>query len=527
MKRSVLLTSLVLLLVVSVSGADVRLPSVIGENMILQRDMEVPLWGWADPGEKVTMSLNGLTQTAVTNSQGSWILRIGPLAAGGPYAMTIAGNNTIVLENVMIGDVWICSGQSNMELMVHHCDDAENEVAGAYHPNIRLFQVKNDLSPLPLGDCEAAWNVCRPSTVGSFSAVGYYFGLELMKDLDVPIGLINSSWGGTSIEPWISSEAWQLSPAFKTISEEWEVILNKKGPDFLDYYHDTAAWVEELYYALATHQYRPPYTEIFGLYNLPDITVPESPIPITSFPSMPSWVNNAMIVPLVPFGIRGAIWYQGESNAAKAYQYRELFPVMIEDWRKTWDQGDFPFLFVQLANYLEPDEEPVDSEWAELREAQLMTLSVPNTGMAVTIDIGDANDIHPTNKQEVGRRLALCAEKVAFDMDVVHSGPRYDSMDVEDEKIRLRFTETGSGLMAKDGFPLRGFAIAGKNKKFVWAEATIENDEVVVWSDEVPKPVAVRYAWGTNPVCNLFNRERLPASPFRTDRWPGITEGTW
>ena len=423
----------------------------------------------------------------------------------------------------MVGEVWICSGQSNMEMRVHHCDDAANEVAEAFYPNIRLFSIKNNLSAEPLKNCEGIWEVCRPSTVGDFSATGYYFGRKIKEELDVPVGLVHASWGGTSVEPWISSDAQKHSREFKSIVKEWNPVLKSKSQEIISYYREMGKWIEDLYYALYTHKYFPPYADIFDLYNASDIKTPENPVELGPFPSMPTWVYNAMIAPIVPYAIRGAIWYQGESNADRAYQYRKLFPALIEDWRRKWEQGDFPFLFVQLANYLKTDPQPMECAWAELREAQLMTLTVPKTAMAVTIDIGDADDIHPLNKQDVGRRLALGALKVAYGMGVVHSGPLYDSMTVQGGKIRLRFTGAGSGLVTRNDEPLKGFAIAGEDRKFVWANARIEGDEIVVWNNEVPDPVAVRYAWANNPVCNLYNKEDLPASPFRTDEWPGIT----
>lgn len=523
-KSTVLLSQLIFaLLFVYSSAADITLPSVIGENMVLQRDMKVPVWGWADPGEDITVTIEEQRLTTKAGSDGEWMVKLGSMEAGGPFEITFEGKNIIKLSNVMVGDVWICSGQSNMEMMVHHCNDVVKEVAKAFYPKIRLFSIKNDLSPEPLKDCEASWEVCRPSTVGDFSATGYYFGREIMRELDVPVGLIHSSWGGTPVEVWLSGEAQKYSPEFRSLCDHWNPALKGKSFEVLNYYRKMGEWIEDLYYALHAKNFEPPYTEIFDLYNAPQIIPPESSIALGPFPSMPSWVNNAMIAPVVPYAIKGAIWYQGESNAERAYQYRELFPALIKDWRRIWGQGDFPFLFVQLANYLETDLQPLECAWAELREAQLMTLTIPNTAMAVTIDIGEADDIHPWNKQDVGKRLALGALKVAYKKGMVHSGPLYDSMTVKNGEIYLRFTEIGSGLFVKNGNSLKGFAIAGEDKIFVWADAKIVGDEILVWSNDVPDPVAVRYAWANNPVCNLYNNEGLPASPFRTDDWPGIT----
>lgn len=493
--------------------ADVRLPAVIDDNMVLQRDMEVPLWGWADPGEEVTVAIDRSQVTVTAGSGGTWMVRLAPLQAGGPYEMTIRGRNTISLTNVMVGEVWLCSGQSNMEMKVAHCADSVDEIAEAFYPNIRLFQVTNAVAPEPLDDCEAEWQACRPSTVGDFSGTAYFFGREIMRELDVPVGLIHASWGETPIEPWMSREAFAAHPEFNSTLLKWGSVLDGKPPEAVAYYATMGRWIEDLYYAMSVGKPFPVPVE-----------PPESPVELTTFPSMPMWVYNAMIAPLIPYAIRGAIWYQGESNAGHAFQYRKLFPAMIENWRSRWGQDDFSFVYVQLANYMKPDAEPRECAWAELREAQLMALTLPQTAMAVTIDIGEAEDIHPRNKQDVGRRLALGALKAAYRKGVIHSGPLYDSMNVQDGKVHIRFTEMGSGLMVKGDGPLLGFAIAGEDRKFVWADANIEGDEVVVWSDEVTQPLAVRYAWANNPVCNLYNREGLPASPFRTDNWPGVTE---
>ena len=498
-----------------VSTADVRLPSVIGSNMVLQTGMAVPLWGWASPGETVTVSFREHEYTVKAGRDGSWSVRVETMEPGGPFELSVRGKNTMRLSNVLVGEVWVCSGQSNMEMRVRHVDDADNEVAGALHRTIRLFQITNDLSPEPRRDCEGRWEICRPSTVGDFSAVGYFFGMMLMQELDVPVGLINASWGGTTVESWISEDAKQGCAEFRDLLDHWAPVLAAKPPEVLAFYRQMAEWEEDVH-----------YVEYVGKPLLaPYGEVPRSPVKLAIVPQMPMWVRNAMLEPIIPFGIRGVIWYQGESNAGRAVQYRSLFPAMIEDWRRLWGQGDFPFLFVQLANFGKELPEPGDSAWAELREAQLMTLAVPNTAMSVTIDIGEGNNIHPRNKQEVGRRLALGALNTVYGREVVHSGPIYAGMEKQGDEIRLCFHVTGSGLAVKGGGPLRGFAIAGSDRKFVWAEARIEDGKVVVWNSNVPDPVSVRYGWADNPSCNLYNREYLPASPFRTDDWPGITAG--
>jgi len=506
---SLLLTMLIFCIHPSI--ADVRLPALVGDNMVLQRDIKVPVWGWADTEEEITVSIEEQQLTTKADSDGKWMVKLEPMKAGGPFELIIEGNNTIKLTNVMIGEVWICSGQSNMEWMVQHCNNADIEIADACYPKIRLFSIRNNVSPEPLEDCEASWEICRPSTVGGFSGTGYFFGREIMRELDVPVGLINASWGGTPAEAWISTETLTSDPDLKGIYNLWKPVLREKSPEIVDYYRRMGDWHEDV------------YRIVYAGRHFKSEKPPEAPVKLIWVPTVPTWVYNGMIAPLVPYAIRGVIWYQGESNAGRAYQYRKLFPALIKDWRRVWGQSDFPFLFVQIANYMKTDSQPQESAWAELREAQLMTLTIPNTAMAVTIDIGDSENIHPQNKQEVGRRLALGALKVAYNKGIVHSGPLYDSMTVRDGKIRLRFTETGSGLVVKNGKSISGFAIAGEDKIFVWARAAIEGDEVVVWSDEVPEPVAARYAWANNPDCNLYNREGLPASPFRTDSWQGIT----
>lgn len=516
-----------LLLIALPTIADVKLPALIGDNMVLQQHAKVPIWGTADPGEPVTVTLRSVPQVAATsgkpvtvtssaqwvnttaNNDGRWMVSLDSLDAGGPFEMTIAGrNNTLTLRNVLVGEVWVCSGQSNMQWPVKASADAEREIAAADYPMIRLFSVKQIVAEGPLPDTEGSWGTCSSQTVGDFSAVGYFFGRESHKTLGVPVGLIHSSWGGTPAEAWTSRPALESEPEFKPILERWERLLAKYSQVKKMYEDELAQWQ--------------PAAERAKAEGKPKPAKPMQP-PGPDHPHRASGLYNGMIAPLIPYAIQGVIWYQGESNADRSYQYRKLFPAMIQDWRGAWKHGDFPFLFVQLANWREIQPEPVESAWAELREAQLMTLTLPKTAMAVAIDIGDAADIHPKNKQEVGRRLALAAQSIAYGKEVVYSGPIYASMTTEGDKLRLLFTQVADGLMAKGDEPLKGFAIAGQDHKFVWADARIDGDTVVVWSDQVPHPVAVRYAWADNPVCNLYNKAGLPASPFRTDDWPGVT----
>ncbi len=491
-------------------AAELKLPALISDNMVIQRDTKVPLWGTADPGERVTVTLGDQQRSAVADNRGRWRVELGPFPAGGPHRLTIAtARSKVVVKNVLVGEVWVCSGQSNMAFALRGALNAEWEIASATYPKIRLFMVERATADHPLSDVVGQWVECSPQTVPGFSAVAYFFGRELYTTLGVPVGLIESAWGGTPAEAWTSAETLAADPYFKPILDRWAQITANYPKALEQYQKKLEQWKEQAKQARARGK-NPPRR-------------PRPPAGGPDDPHRPSVLFNAMIAPLTPYAIRGAIWYQGESNASRAYQYRKLFPAMIQDWRRHWNRGDFPFLFVQLANFMQRKPEPSESAWAELREAQLMALSLPNTAMAVIIDIGEANDIHPKNKQGVGHRLALAARAIVYGEDIEYSGPLFETMTIEGNKVRIRFSHVGGGLVAKGGGPLKGFAIAGVDRKFVWAQAKIEGDSVVVWSEKVPHPVAVRYAWADNPECNLYNKEGLPASPFRTDDWPGVT----
>jgi sialate O-acetylesterase len=500
----------------TICSAEVKLHALFADHMVLQQGVKAPVWGTADPGEQVRITLGSVTAQATADAEGRWKVELGPLEAGGPLEMTASGKNTLTLHDVAVGEVWICSGQSNMEMAVGNSPRAwggvynsEQEIAAGNYPMIRQFTVKKAVAGKPQSDVAGEWLVASPQTVGEFTAAGYFFGREIHKALGVPVGLIHTSWGGTPAESWTSQQTLLSDPELAGIVESREKEL-VEYPQALDKYRDQLSeWRK------ASRQ-----AEDEGKI------VPQPP----KFPNDPrsnpwrrvSGLYNAMLAPLIPYAMRGAIWYQGEANADRAYQYRKLFPAMIQDWRRAWGEGDFPFLFVQLANFNQ-DYAPKTS-WAELREAQTMTLSLPKTGMAVTADIGDPNDIHPKNKQEVGRRLALAAEAIAYGKDVVYSGPVYESMKVEGNRIRLSFTHVDGGLRGKSN-PLKSFEIAGADRKFEAAQAKIEGKTVVVHSAKVAQPVAVRYAWADNPECSLYNKAGLPAVPFRSDDWPGVTEG--
>jgi sialate O-acetylesterase len=640
------------------AGAAVDLPSVLSDNMVLQRNRAVPVWGSANPGEQVTVSFRDRTVSTKADADGKWRVDLPAGQAGGPFEMTVAGENTITLKNILVGEVWVCSGQSNMEMAVQSVCNASEEITQADYPEIRLFNVPRKASLKPLSDCEATWVACSPETVKGFSAVGYFFGRDLYNDKKVPVGLIGSSWGGTYAETWTPREKFMTCAGLEDVKtnileqekdgliyttylekvEAWEKVTHRGDPgnqglakgwaktDFQDdswkeitlparideiegnENFDGTVWVrkavdvpeswagKDLEVQLGAiddfdityfngkqvgetgsrtvnscwvqRKYRIPAAEVkagrnviavrvFDNYygggfigkpeqmkllmadqpEVPPISLagawkyqigvqlqpinmnvykPNPPLPLGT-PNAPCALYNGMIQPLLPFAIKGALWYQGESNAGMAKAYQTLFPAMIESWREAWGQGDFPFLFVQLANFMAVQPEPSEAGWAELREAQTMTLNTPNTGMAVIIDIGEANDIHPKNKQDVAKRLYLAARSKGYGENIVYSGPLFESMAIQDGKAVLRFTHIGGGLVAKGGEPLKGFAVAGADGKFVWAQAKIEGETVLVSSDQVAEPVAVRYAWAHNPICNLYNKEGLPASPFRTD----------
>jgi sialate O-acetylesterase len=467
-----LLLALCLVLPAQALRAEVRLPKVLGDHMVLQQAQPANIWGWADPGEKVVVEMVDSRAETTADDEGHWQVQIDPPAAGGPYELHIVGENLLKLTDVLVGEVWVCSGQSNMQWSVRQALNPEQEISDAYFPLIRLFTVSRLPSPEPLDDCQgpgqAGWNTVDGDSVAGFSAVGYFFGRELYRELGVPVGLINTSWGGTICEAWTSRPTLESDEDFAEILERAREF--KQGN-----------------------------------------------------PNQASVLFNGMIQPLIPFGIRGAIWYQGESNVSRAEQYAELFPAMIRDWRQNWGQGEFPFLFVQLAPFRYANRDP--RECAELWEAQLRTLALPGTGMAVTTDIGNVKDIHPKNKQEVGRRLARWALAKTYDQDVVYSGPLYKGFTVEGSKVRIQFDHVAGGLMAKGDEALKYFEIAGEDENFVPATAVIDGDTVVVQCDQVEEPVAVRFAWTDTAEPNLFNTAGLPASPFRTDNFEMVTAG--
>lgn len=493
--------------------AEVRLPSLLSDGLVLQQGVKVNIWGTADPGEQITVTLKDHQAIGVADSKGQWKVKLGPLHAGGPFTLTVAGKNTVTLHDVLVGEVWVCSGQSNMEMSVGNgsrpgVTNYQDEIAQARYPTLRLFTVEHAVASKPQHDVKGYWVTARPETVATFSAVGYFFGRELLNVLGVPVGIINSSWGGTPAESWTSRGTIESDPEFKSILDSESKLLSPYPKSFQDFEQQFAEWRQD--------------SEKAESEGVPIPKTPRPPEDPRQSPWRPAGLFNAMVMPLTPYAIRGTIWYQGESNADRPAQYRKLFPAMIRDWRSAWGEGDFPFLYVQLANW---GVHSLTYSWPELREAQTMALSLPKTGMAVTIDIGDGSDIHPKNKQDVGYRLALAAQAIAYGRDVIYSGPLYKSMTIEGDKIRLHFKYVYGGLVGKgwQGQAVGGFEIAGDDRKFFAADAKIDGETVVVESNKVAHPVAVRYGWGMNPETNMYNRAGLPASPFRTDDWSNST----
>jgi sialate O-acetylesterase len=531
--RKLLATAAIALAAASVH-ADVKLPAIISDNMCLQANKTLPIWGKADPGEQVTVTLGTQKEETSAGADGKWMVKFPALPEGaGPLEMKVAGKNTIEVKNIIVGEVWVASGQSNMEFGFNGAINSAEEKPKAKYPKIRIFNLKKKVAFEPQWDCQGQWVECSPDTVGSTSAVGYFFARDIHEKMGVPVGLIHTSWGGTPAQAWTSHEGLELSPETEVYAKAAGQIEKNMPAEKEKYQKEVLPKWEE-----ADKKWK----EKYGKADAAEKNAhrePRRPNPPDGNPGTGSVLFNGMIAPIIPFGIEGAIWYQGEANAGRPQEYRTLFPEMITDWRTHWaaanpDEKDFTFCFVQLANYMARNPQPNqdDGGWPGLREAQHMTLKLPNTGEAVIIDVGDTNTIHPKDKMDVGKRLALAALHVTYHKDIVFSGPTYASMSVEGNKATIKFDNVGGGLTiaagpsTQPGVPaaepaseLKGFSIAGEDKKFVWAQAKIVGDSVEVWSDQVSKPVAVRYAWANNPECNLYNKDGLPASPFRTDTW--------
>jgi len=475
----------------------VKLPALISDHMVLQRGVPVRIWGTADPGESVRVEFQGQTVSGKAAADGKWSAWLKPLAAAGPLEMTIAASNSIAIQDVLVGEVWLGSGQSNMEFPLANAVNHDEEIAHAKFPLIHLFHVKKVVAEQPAGDVAGTWQVCSPETIRSFSAVEYFFGRDLFHDLHVPMGLIESDWGGTPAQAWTSKPVLEADPALQFVLDGWAKILAGYPAAKAAYDQRLEAWNQAVAAAKAENRTPP---------NRPG--APQGP----GHPNTPAGLYNGMIAPLTPYTIRGAVWYQGESNANEehAYRYRHLFRTMIEDWRARWGEPDMPFLFVQLANFKS------NPFWPVLRESQTETLSLRNTGMALAIDIGESRDIHPKNKQDVGHRLALAARHIVYRESNEYAGPMFRQATPEGGQMRVWFAHA-DGMQAKGGGPITGFTIAGADGNFTPAEAKVEGGTVVVWNSQVSDPVAVRYAWADDPVCNLVNQAGLPANPFRSD----------
>jgi sialate O-acetylesterase len=513
------------LLCAQFAQANVKLPAVLADHMVLQQQQPVPVWGWADPGEKVSVSFGDQKATATADDKGKWSVKLKPLKANEtPGELTVAGNDTVTLKDILVGEVWICSGQSNMEMGIKNVKNAKEEVAAADHPNIRLFTVPKNVQGEPQKDIKSQgiaasdgkWLACNPENVSAggwngFTAVGYFFGRDLHNDLKVPVGLIHTSWGGTPAESWTAQSYLEEDSDLRPINERYQKDVQNLPQQKADYERKLAEWKDAAAKAKADGK--------------PEPKKPNGPKDMEHDPWRPSSLYNGMIAPIVPFAAKGAIWYQGESNAGRAYQYRKLLPAMIKNWREVWNEPEMGFYIVSLANFLQPAKEPGESDWAELREAQTLTANQPHNGQALAIDLADADnpgDIHPRNKQDVGHRLELVALAKSYGKSVDYSGPEYVSSKVNGHEVHLKF-KFADGMSAKGGEPLKGFQIAGEDKKWHWADAKIEGDSVIVSSKEVEKPAAVRYDWAHNPQGNLYNKADLPAVPFRTDDWAGVT----
>lgn len=474
--------------------ADVRLPALMGDHMLLQRQVPARIFGWADPGEQVTVQYRGQTAAATADEKGKWHVWLSPMEAASEGAdLTIRGRNSITLSDVLVGEVWVGSGQSNMQWAVRSSNNPDQEIAAANYPKMRLFQVALTTQDTPQEDVKGKWMVCTPENIPNFTAVGYFFSRSLHKKMNVPFGFIQSAWGGTPAQAWTSRKALHADASLFPILGEWNRVLERYPEASENYRKQIETWNS----------------------NGKGGRAPAPPMG-PGHSHTPAGLFNAMIHPLTPYTIKGVIWYQGESNASKiqAPLYRRLFETMILDWRRAWGQGEFPFLFVQLANFAKAGS---PEDWVLVQEAQLQTLELRRTGMAVINDIGEAADIHPRNKQDVGERLALAARHIAYGEQLVYSGPRFRQATSDGAKMRVWFDSVGGGLKARGGGELKGFELAGPDGVFHAAEAKVDGATVVVSSPSVTAARKVRYAWASDPVCNLINAEGLPASVFRSE----------
>ena len=507
--KSVLSLLIALTIIQTAAVAEITLPSVFSDHMVLQRNQKNPIWGTAKVNETITISIAGETVSTKSGKEGKWRALLPALPGGGPHTIKIQGSGSLQIEDVLVGEVWFCSGQSNMAWSVSNSYGAEVEIASANHPQIRLLTVERYGTDVPQDDIRGAWQVCSPETIPDFSAVGYFYGRILNAALNVPIGLIDNAWGGSSAEAWVPREILEADGGYAEMLKMYDDrVANFNEEEHEDYKKRYREWVAS------------------GRKG-PAMEWGKIPHPVTG-QFRPSNIFNGMVHPLAGYGIKGVIWYQGESNVGRAEQYLDLFPLMVNAWRDTWQQGDFPFYWVQLADFGSEVDEPGDNEWAELRDTQTRSMDVlPNSGQAVIIDIGEGRDIHPRDKRTVARRLARWPLARDYGFDLSYQSPRYKSMELIGNKILITLDHVSEGgLRSFDTSQVIGFSVAGANKEFKWAEARIvDQNTVEVWSEEVVDPVAVRYGWAQNPRVNLYDRNGLPVTPFRTDDWEWITAG--
>ncbi len=485
--------------------ADVVVPNVFSDHMVLQRNQENPVWGRADAGEKVVVSIAGQKHETVADSKGEWRVELDPLSvADGPCELKISGDNSLIFSDVLIGEVWMCSGQSNMAWVMGNINDSDMEIATANYPQLRLLNVPHLGTQEPQFNIDAKWETCSPESVRNFSALGYLFGRNLQQILKVPVGLIYNAWGGSDLEAWLPIETLKEAGQHEFLAEWDEYIKNFTPEFFAKQEADYQKWLDD----------GKPGRKMF------------KPVDVRSAQKCPANIYNGKLHATIGYGMRGVIWCQGESNIGRAYEYRSLFPLLINKWREWWENENLPFYWIQLADHSAEKPEPGESYWAELREAQTMTLSLPNTGEAVVIDLGEARDIHYRNKQTVAARLLRHALANDYGYKIATSSPRYKSMEVNGNEVTLSFDDVATNLYAFDVPEVKGFSIAGADKKFVWAEAKIVGkNKIKVWSDKIADPKSVRYGWADNPVLNVYDRLGLPLTPFRTDDWPIGTMG--
>ena len=494
------------------------MPALFSDGAVLQRDIPVNVWGWTDAGQGVTVSIAGQSAAGKADANGRWQVTLKPLSVS-PHSLRMVVRNgkgeQKVVTDVLVGEVWVCSGQSNMQMAVSSSTDADLEKASANYPNLRLITVPQVGTQEEQDDFKGQWEPATPETVGDFSAVGYFYGRQLHQTLGVPVGLIDNSWGGSAAEAWVKRSVLEADPKYKSYIDQW--VQTEKTYDYdkllADYKTKYAAWVAKRDAAAKAKQ---PFKD----------PQPRGPRNVLAGNARPGNLYAGVLKPVIGYGIRGAIWYQGESNASRAWNYRDLFPLMIQVWRDEWKQGDFPFYWVQLADFRDEVSEPGDSDWAELREAQTFTQDrLKNTGEAVIIDVGEGRDIHPKDKQNVAKRLARLALVDNYGFSIPSRSPRYDSMKADGNKAILTLNHAETGLRSFDTAAITGFAIAGADNKFVNATAQIVGkNQVAVWADSVKAPKSVRYAWAVNPIANLYSGAGLPVTPFRTDNLPATTD---